>query len=423
MRVVWYLLFYPLVVIANEQAFIDTMSQYVPVTQSIKKTLSIMASPTKNSWRNNKTMVSRPLYCSYPQLSQELPHSMLAELPTPITRLAGLENHFNTTCTIFFKDDGLTGMHDKEKRLFGGNKVRKLEFLLADAVAQGAQSVMTYGCIGSNHVVATGVYAKQLGLGCIAMLTPQEVTEVVKRNLLFMGENDIQMILNPNRELRSIQTICSFVQNKYTYGHMPYFIPTGGSCPLGIVGFVNAAFELKQQIEEGAMPEPDYIYVAMGSYGTLVGLTLGVRAAGLKTKVIGVAVEPDNGATPFLQHAVTLLESTNQLLHEKDNSFPLYTWQKNDILLLHGFGGPDYGVVTPQALEAIESIKKIENVQLDTTYTGKACAGMFDAIQKGSHEGDVVLFWNTFCATSLEPSITFTKLSPAFQQFFAGNRR
>ena len=157
--------------------------------------------------------------------------------------------------------------------------------------------------------------------------------------MLLMHENNVEMILNPNREIRGMQTICSFVQNKYTYGGMPYFIPTGGSCPLGIIGFVNAAFELKEQIECGIMLEPDYIYVATGSCGTLTGLILGVRAAGLKTKVIGIAVEPDELVNTFAKNTTKLLRETNELLHAKDDSFALFDWHEEDVQVDLNFGG------------------------------------------------------------------------------------
>ncbi len=405
---------------ADERSFIDTMNRYVPMTDNVKNTLYAMVSPSTKSYMKDTSLVDRPLYRAYPSLQQTLSHIGLGDLPTPISRLSHLENHFNNNCTLFMKNDGLTGMQHENGREFGGNKIRKLEFLCADALAHGAQSIMTRGGIGSNHVVATAVSAKKLGLRCIAMLSPQDVTEVVKRNMLFMHENNVEMILNPNRDIRNMQVICSFVQSKYTYGDMPYFIPTGGSSPLGAIGYVNAVFELKEQIDAGMMPEPDYIYVAAGSGsgGTITGLILGVRAAGLKTKIIGVAVEPEEQNNPFVQQIVTLVRETNTLLHAKDASFACFEWQESDVNMLLDFGGPDYGVVTPEALDAIILLKETQKIELDTTYTGKACAGMLHQIAAGNHNGKVLLFWNTFCAQVAAPVAKPEELSPAFRQFF-----
>jgi D-cysteine desulfhydrase len=414
----WLMLIITSLLYADERMFIDTMSRYVSISQTVKNKLYTMASSSPVTHMKN-SQVNRPLYRAYPQLQETLPHIVLGDLPTPIIHLSNIEDSIDNRCQLFLKDDGLTGMMGEEGRSFGGNKIRKLEFLMADALIHNASSVMTFGCIGSNHVVATAVCAQQVGLRCVALLAPQEITDVVKRNMLLMREYNVEMILNPNREIRGMQTVCSFVQSKYNYGDMPYFIPTGGSCPMGIIGFVNAAFELKEQIEAGLLPEPDYIYVATGSCGTLTGLMLGVRVAGLKTKVIGVAVEPDEEVNPFVMNTTKLLRETSELLHGKDASFPLFEWHEEDVQVLLDFGGPNYGVVTPEALAAIDVMKEKENVQLDTTYTGKACAGFLHDISNGYLDGKTVLFWNTFCAQVQQSTVNPENLAPAFRNFLS----
>ncbi len=365
----------PLNLFAQNSYFVQTLSHYVSLSDTLKHTLETCAMRCKSKPMDREWFYDRPLFSAYPLLSKSLPCIELGDLPTPINQLANVESFFHNRVRLYQKNDGLTGQIENSIRSFGGNKIRKLEFLLADAQAHGAQSVMTYGCIGSNHVVATAVSAKKLGMRCIAQLSPQDVTPVVKRNMLLMGEHDTRMMLNPNREVRSMQTICSCVQNSYDNGDIPYFIPTGGSCPIGIIGFVNAAFELKKQIKKGDMPEPDYIYVATGSCGTLVGLMLGARAAGLKSKIIGIAVEPNDPSNSFVTQVLSLLKKTNELLHEKDPDFPLFAWRTEDISLRLTFGGPDYGVVTPEALQAIDLFQEKEGIRLDTTYTSKGAAG------------------------------------------------
>ena len=409
---------YSLNLFSQNSYFVQTLSQCVPLSDTLKHALETCATHCKSKSMHHDWFYDRPLFSDYPSLSKSLPCIELADLPTPISQLTNVESYYNKSCKLFIKDDGLTGQIENGVRSFGGNKIRKLEFLLADARAHGAQSVMTYGCIGSNHVVATAVSSKKLGLRCIAQLSPQDVTHVVKRNMLLMGEHDTTMILNPHREIRSMQTICSYVQNIYKNGDIPYFIPTGGSCPIGIIGFVNAAFELKEQIKNGDMPEPDYIYVATGSCGTLVGLMLGARTAGLKSKIIGIAVEPNDPRNSFTTQVLSLLKQTNKLLHEKDPAFPLFEWHPKDVTIHLNFGGPDYGVITPEALQAIDFFQKKEGIGLDTTYTGKAAAGMLADIASGMLDNSVVLFWHTFCADVPEPQIEASMLSKPFHQFF-----
>ncbi len=409
---------YSLNLFSQSSYSVQMLSQYVLISDMLKHTLEICAMHRKSKSMQHEWFYDRPLFSAYQSLSKSLSCIELGDLPTPINQLTNLESYYNNNCKLFIKDDGLTGQVENGVRSFGGNKIRKLEFLLADARAHGAQSVMTYGYIGSNHVVATAVSSKKLGMRCIAQLSPQNVTHVVKRNMLLMGEHDTTMILNPNREIRSMQTICSCVPHTYEYGEVPYFIPTGGSCPIGIVGFVNAAFELKEQIKNEVMPEPDYIYVATGSCGTLVGLMLGARAAGLKSKIIGIAVEPDDPRNSFVTQILSLLKQTNKLLHEKDGTFPLFEWHTKDITVHLNFGGPNYGVTTPEALEAIDLFQEKEAIGLDTTYTGKAAAGMLTDIASGIVDDKVVLFWNTFCADVPEPQIEVSMLSKSFHQFF-----
>jgi D-cysteine desulfhydrase len=402
-----------------ERDRVDLMFQYVTVPDAIKESLYALAQDQDAYVVLEKNTYDRPLFAYYPQLAQEVFCLELADLPTPVTPLVNLSDYFDNRVQLFQKNDGLTGRIEHGQRFFGGNKVRKLEFLLADALMHNAQSVMTYGAIGSNHVVATGACCKQLGLRCSALLTPQPVGEIVRRNLLLMRAYDIDIMLNPNRAIRNLQTVCSFVQSKYHHGQMPYLIPTGGSCPIGALGFVNAAFELREQIGQGLLPEPDYIYVPVGSCGTITGLMLGVRAANLKSRVVGVGVFPDAGADPyFVPQIVALLNQTNLFIAEKDPSFPLFIWDADDVEMLLDFGGAGYAIPSLEAEDAKALFQTMEGVLLDTTYSAKAAAGMLDDIAAGSLDNSVVLFWNTFCADAPVDDATITQLPKLFQNFF-----
>ena len=381
---------------AHEQYYINTMAQYVAMPSSVKNCLYRFASNNSKIKKMNKkfSYYDRPIFRFFPALCS-LAHCDIADLPTPIYRLSSLEKRMNSYAMLYLKDDGLSGkcLHNSI-RYFGGNKIRKLEFLLGDALSKGARSVMTYGCIGSNHAVATAVCAKIFGLRCITMLTPQPINKIVKRNLYLMYQNDADIIISPNHEIRNIQTICSYIQNKYEYNSMPYFIPTGGSCPIGVIGFVNAAFELKEQIAQGRIPEPDYIYVSTGSCGTLAGLLLGVRAAQLKTKVIGIAIEPNN---KLVSNCVSLIQKTNRLLHDIDNTFPLFSWGEEEMYIEDCFTGSGYGIETDEGIQAMQLLSETENIDLDPTYTAKAFAGLLNKVESRHHNQDIILFWHTFC--------------------------
>ncbi len=359
---------------------------------------------------------NRPLFNTFPALKEKVLCLDLGSLPTPIVRLKGLEKQLSCNVQIYMKDDGVTGKVRDGRRSFGGNKVRKLEFLLADALVHDAKSIMTYGCIGSNHVVATASLSNMLGLSCIAMLMPQPVTDVVKRNLLLMHENKCSMIFNSDKKVRTMQTICLCMQHEHEYGKIPYFVPTGGSCPIGIIGYVNAVFELKQQIEAGILPEPSTIYVAAGTGGTLAGLVLGVKAAGLTSHVVGIAVEPEEKLHDCVDKVCTLADKTNLYLHDKDPNFPCYIWNKSAVTVHLDSAGPDYGIVTDEALHAITLFKLTDNVQLDTTYTGKAAAGMLKELKRGNDNG-VVLFWNTFCSDVKVPIIKSREMPLPFRKY------
>ncbi len=399
-----------------ERDRVDVMLQYVAVPDAIKESLYALAVDQDVHVELENNTYDRPLFAHYPQLAQGVFCLALGDLPTPVTPLENLSDYFDNCVQLFQKNDGLTGRMENGERFFGGNKVRKLEFLLADALMHNAQSVMTYGALGSNHVVATGACCKQLGLRCSALLTPQPIGEIVCRNLLLMQAYDIDILLNPNRAIRNLQTVCSFVQSKYHHGQMPYLIPTGGSCPIGALGFVNAAFELREQIAQGLLPEPDYIYVPVGSCGTIAGLMLGVRAANLKSRVIGVGVFPDDATDPyFVPQIVSLLNQTNIFIAKKDPSFPLFIWDAEDVEMHLDFGGAGYAIPSSQAEDAKALFQTMEGVLLDTTYSAKAAAGMLHDIAAGTLDGSVVLFWNTFCADAPVDDATITQLPKLFQ--------
>ena len=382
---------------ANELLFLNNLKQALSIDEQTYATLALQA--TNKAARSFIEYTDNlPLFAFYPTLKTNIPYLSLGSFPTPIQRVATLERVYSIQ-NFFIKQDSMSGgMNVDGIQLFGGNKVRKLEFLLADALYHNAESVLTFGCIGSNHAVATATYAQQCGLRCYCMLTPQSDSLVVQRNLALMQAADAEIIPSGSSLLRKHNTIETFIHSKNIHGDYPYFIPTGGSTALGAVGFVNAAFELGAQIKAGFLPEPDYIYVAAGSFGTTVGLSLGLKAAGIKSQIIAVCIEPEIISGSVVQEINSLFKQTNELLHSHDATFSLFESGADNVTVIYDFSGTAYGLSTQEAISAIHEAQEHENIIFDGTYTGKAFAALIAHAHTGMLKNKNVLFWNTFCS-------------------------
>jgi len=352
------------------------------------------------------------LFRAYPSLEKTIPIEHIANLPTPITECTQLE------CTLhhphlYMKNDGMTGFDG----LYGGNKVRKLEFLLGDAKKHNAKTIVTYGCFGTNHGLATACSAHQLGYDCILMLKPQPNTYVVRNNLLLDHYFGATIKIFPDNATRT-------AAREALLQEIPdaYFFPTGGSIPLGALGFVNAAFELKEQIEQGLIPEPDYIYVALGSAGTTAGLLLGLKLTGLRSKICAIAVEPEEKPNEFEENVYALFAGTNALLREHDASIPLFEFPHDQISFDKTLLGPDYGVWIPEGDEAMRVMHETEKIELEGTYSAKALAALMADIKNGVRtQNDVILFWNTYCGldfSHLTRQVSYKDLNPEFHELF-----
>ncbi len=337
-----------------------------------------------------------PLFEAYPTLRTRRPYVALGEYPTPIVRLERLGEELGLSA-LCLKHDGVSG------EPYGGNKVRKLEFLLADAVEKGAKEVITFGYAGSNHALATAIYARRLGLGAISMLLPQVGAEYVQRNLL--------MSLREGAELHHCRTTPALVaatvyqlgRHTIKTGRLPYIIAPGGSSPLGTVGFVNAGFELDRQISAGACPPPRWIYSAAGSMGTCVGLAIGLKAAGRDTCIQAIRVADQR----YVNHAKMnrLYQQTVSLLRSHDPTFPKLEPLDSNIELRDEFFGEAYAAPTEGAIEAMAGMQRLEGISLEHTYTGKALAALISDSRAGRISDGAVMFWNTYNARDLGAAI------------------
>jgi len=337
-----------------------------------------------------------PLFAKYPSLKERLPYVSLGEFPTPIAHLSKLGREIGAD-HLYLKHDGLSGS------LYGGNKIRKLEFILADVLQKKAKQVFTFGFAGSNHSLATAVYAHKMKFKCISMLLSQPNAQYVRRNLLYSHVCGAELHHYKNEMTMYMPALIRLFGHFLKHGKLPYIILPGGSSPIGAVGYVNAALELKEQIATGLLPEPDQVFVPLGTTGTAVGLMLGLRAAGLKTHVVSVRVVDEKFGNK--EKFIKLFRKTLELIRSIDSTFPHMKIADDEIDIEHNFFGEQYAGFTEQGMTAVNLVTKSEGIKLDGTYTGKAMAALIDRVRNHSLRNQVILFWNTYNARDFSGNI------------------
>jgi D-cysteine desulfhydrase len=314
-----------------------------------------------------------------------LPRIDLCTLPTPLvsgaTMLSAASLEPGAMRSLTIKRDDLTS------QLYGGNKTRKLEFLLGAAVAEERAAVITFGAYGSNHALATATHARALGIEPHVVLSPQAPGPFAARTLRAHAGLGTKLHLAGDWDGKRA-AVTAKRELVARDGIAPGIIPMGGTNALGALGYVNAAFEGLEQLEAAGEPAPGVVYVAAGTLGTALGLAVGFAAAGASTRVVGVRVTPDDMASEEVSRAVA--ESTIALLRSLDDSFPALAYGDLHFTLRHDWFEPGYGVVTPETTEAV-ALAALGDIKLETTYTGKAFAAMLDDASCGLlHKSDVL---------------------------------
>ncbi len=344
----------------------------------------------------------------YPALAA-LPRTPLVALPTPVEalRVAGIPDG-----ALFVKRD------DRSSPLYGGNKARKLEFTLAAAAARGARRLVTTGGIGTHHGLATAIFGRALGMATTVVVVPQPVTEHVReqvRALLAFGAE-----LRPARGvLGAALQVVRALGAATLRGEKPFLLATGGSSGLADLGFVSAAFELAEQIEAGALPEPNEIHLPIGSGGTLAGLVLGAKLAKLRARIIGVLVT--DILPPGPARLARLARASLAVLRRTDASIPRVTLDAADFEVTRAQLGPGYGAATPAA-EAALAAARDAGVALETTYTAKCLAEVLARLADGRARPPV-LFWNTYNGADVwkhaPPSASASPMPPMIERWLA----
>lgn len=351
-------------------------------------------------------MSSPYLFQEYPSLEESVAWIKLVESPTPVRRLNTLEDFLETDIPVWVKQDDLTSP------IYGGNKVRKLEFIIADALEKKKETIATLGGVGTNHGLATTIFGKENGLKTVLYLINQPITKHVLDNL--------KLDLYYGAELKWVKNYFGVGLHFYFLGRLSrkntYWLPAGGSTPIGVLGYVNAVLELKQQIDTGTLPEPKFIFVAAGTTGTMSGIELGVQLTALKSQVLGIRVTDRMAATTG---KVKSLGKAAVKLLKQDPKLKNFRYTPNFQLIDQFYGGR-YGKVTEEGLEAVKIIRETEDISLETTYTGKTLAALLDHV-KCAEGNDPILFWNTYNSVDLSPladQIDYHQLSSKFHHLF-----
>jgi len=297
-----------------------------------------------------------------------------AHLPTPIETLPRLSEILGGPRLLIKRDDQ-TGL------AFGGNKTRKLEFLVAEAQDQGAKALITGGALQSNHCRQTAAAAARFGFECILVLTG-DVSGQPSANLLLDQLFGAQIVYVADRKDRD-EILQQTFDRAAEREMKPYLVPYGGSSPTGALGY---AFAVKELMEQDV--HADWIVFATSSGGTHAGLVLGQRVFGYKGKVLGISV--DESEEWLRSYVSELASSASEKLGKRIEFAP------DEVLANADYCRAGYGVFTGPEREAIHLFAKHEGILLDPVYTGRAAAGMIDLIRKGFFKQDeTVLFLHT----------------------------
>jgi len=316
----------------------------------------------------------------FPQLAAALPKSTIADLPTPLERHELRTD--NAVAPVLVKRDDLTS------KLYGGNKVRKLEYLLRRAQDRGAQRVATFGTVASNHALATALFAGTHDLACTCLLSHQTKTPKAPLALNMHLKIGSEIVRYGGARASRVQTMRQTLQHRQTW-----VIPMGGSNWLGTVAFVNAALELCDQLQEAQLDIPDRVYVANGTMGTAAGLALGFALAKVATQVHAVRVTHDFVSNP--EKMQRLLEKTALLMRRMDTTIPDDLAARSKVVYRDSFFAGGYAHTNSETDAAIEHARDQLGLVLDTTYSGKAMAALLHDVADKDMVNSNLLFWNT----------------------------
>ena len=311
-------------------------------------------------------------------LTDTLPRVSLAHLPTPLEEMPRLRAALGGGPRLWIKRDDQTGLAT------GGNKARKLEFLVAEAIQQGADTLVTVGAAQSNHCRQTAAAAAKVGLHCALVLSGHPPPKPWNGNLLLhvlLGA-ELHWAGDGDRSAAA----ATVVEKLRAEGAKPFYFGVGGSVPTGAAGYVAAVEELNDQLQARKLCL-DRILFASGSAGTQAGILVGVKALGLNASVEGIDVSAIDG----LRAEIEKLAPATAAHLGLDLRFA-----EEETIVRREYGTPGYANITDAEREAISLLARTEGIVVDPVYTGRALAGLIDLVRRGSYgDGEEILFWHT----------------------------
>jgi D-cysteine desulfhydrase len=351
-----------------------------------------------------------PLVQAYPRLAEAIPWLPIGDWPTPVTQARS-----------FAGAHGLAALYLKREDCShaecGGNKVRGLEFLLAEAQRRGVGTLVTIGPVGSHHLFRTAWHARRLGIRTVALAIGQPPADYAWQNVL-TGLAVGTTYVPANYVTLLPKLLWWLLRARWSGDGRPcMYVPPGGTSPLSCLGHVNAAFELKRSIDEGLLPEPGYLYAALGSVGTMAGLAAGCKLARLKTRLVGVVVSYPWACTPW--RWARLARRTLRLMRRHDPTVPNVDILPSELTVIGTALGRGYAHFTESARSLARQFHECEQVPLDGTYTAKTLDGAMQYIRDRRLHDAVHLFWHSYHEMP-EPDEAKTALLPrALKRFLA----
>jgi 1-aminocyclopropane-1-carboxylate deaminase/D-cysteine desulfhydrase-like pyridoxal-dependent ACC family enzyme len=345
-----------------------------------------------------------------PELAGRVPWLSLARLPTPLESLP-LQLPSGEKRTVLVKRDDLSGVP------YGGNKVRKLEFILASARARGARRLITVGAAGSHHALATAVYGRATGLEVTLVLFPQPRTPHVRQVLLMAAATGAEIRWVPRMTAVPFGVAAARLRR---WRDRPWVVPPGGSDAVGTLGYVNAGLELAGQLAAHEAERPARIHVASGTMGTAVGLALGLAMAGEHLPIHAVRITPTLVTNERLMQR--LLERTGAHLRQAGMADVPTAAAWRMLRLRHDQVGRGYGRST-EAGEQAAAVFGAAGLVLDPTYTAKAAADLLASLDvQDAVDGPPPLFLHTLSAMAPVDAAELDEalLPPAFQRYLGG---
>lgn len=359
--------------------------------------------------------MSKPLlFEAYPQVEDRVPWVSLGNFPTPVEKLSRLGEKLGHS-SLWVKRDDLSS--DK----MGGNKVRVMEFLLAQMKADGKKVAISPGALGSNQILASAIYGNQLGLDIVGIFFKQFPTDYMCKHMLIDQCMGVEFHHVGNPYFVPLVILYHYLR-KTDWRRLsgPFYIPSFGSSATCALGYLNAMFELKRQVDAGEVPDPDYIFVTAGTGGTMAGIELGARLLNMKVRVVGVRITDWIACNERL--VASIVNRAFRYLKKRGADLPPMKWKGSDISMIHEFFGGEYAKITNEGVNAKSLLAEVEDLVLDTTYTAKTMAAMIRRLEDQGLRDKTVLFWHTYNTRDLSPFLDEAadpdRLPRSFQAYF-----